>query len=60
MINSRRLRWAWHTEQMWEKRSAYRIVVGKPDGKRPLGRPRCKCEDNIKIDLRDIGWGGMD
>jgi hypothetical protein len=34
--------------------------VGKPEGKRPLGRPRCRCVDNIKMDLRDVGWGGMD
>jgi hypothetical protein len=39
---------------------AYMILVGKPEGKRPLGRPRCMREDNIKIDLREIGWGGVD
>jgi hypothetical protein len=44
---------------MREKRNAYRILVGKPEGKRPLGRPRHRSEDNIKIDLREIGWGGM-
>jgi hypothetical protein len=43
-----------------EKRNAYRILVGKPEGKRPLGRPRRRWEDNIKMDLREIGWGGMD
>jgi hypothetical protein len=43
-----------------EKRNKYRILLGKSEGKRPLGRPRCRWEDNIKIDLRDIGWGGMD
>jgi hypothetical protein len=43
-----------------EKRNAYRILVGKPEGKRPLGRPRRKCMENIKMDLREIGWGGMD
>jgi hypothetical protein len=37
-----------------------RILVGKPEGKRPLERPRRRCEDNIKMDLREIGWGGMD
>jgi hypothetical protein len=42
------------------KRNAYRILVGKPDGKRPLGKPRRRWEDNIRMDLREIGWGGMD
>jgi hypothetical protein len=42
------------------KRNAYRILVGNPEGKRPLGRPRHSWEDNIKMDLRGIGWGGMD
>jgi hypothetical protein len=41
------------------KRNAYRILVGKPEGKRPLGSSRCRWVDNIKIDLREIGWGGM-
>jgi hypothetical protein len=45
---------------MGEKRSVYRILVGKPDGKRPLGRPRRRWVDNIKIDLREIGWDGLD
>jgi hypothetical protein len=43
-----------------EKRNAYRILVGKPSGKRPLGRPRYRWKDNIRMDLREIGWGGMD
>jgi hypothetical protein len=43
-----------------EKRNTYRILVGKLEGKRPLGRPRHRWEDNIKLDLRKIGWGGMD
>jgi hypothetical protein len=43
-----------------EKRNPYRILVGKPEGKRPLGRPRCRWVDNIKIDLREIGWDGTD
>jgi hypothetical protein len=42
------------------KRNAFRILVGKPEGKRPLGRPRCRWKDNIKMGLREIGWGGMD
>jgi hypothetical protein len=43
-----------------EKRNAYRIFLGKPDGKRPLGRPRCRLVDNIKMDLREVGWDGLD
>jgi hypothetical protein len=60
MTKSRR-RWAGHVAQMGEKRNAYRILVGKPEGKRPLGRPRRRWVDNIKIDLkRDrMGWDGM-
>jgi hypothetical protein len=45
---------------MREKRNAYRILVGKPEGNRPLGRPRCRRGDSIKIDHREIGWDGMD
>jgi hypothetical protein len=45
---------------MGEKRNVYGILVGKPEGKRPLGRPRCRWVDKIKIDLREIGWDGMD
>jgi hypothetical protein len=45
---------------MGEKRNAYRNLVGKPERKRPLGRPRPRWEDNIRMDLREIGWGGMD
>jgi hypothetical protein len=44
---------------MGEKRNAYKILVGKPEGKRPLGRPRRWCVNNIKMDLREIGWDGM-
>jgi hypothetical protein len=51
MIRSRRMRWAGHVVHM-EKRNVYRILVGKPEGKRPLGRPRCRWVDNIKMDFR--------
>jgi hypothetical protein len=45
---------------MVQTRNSYRILVGKPEGKRPLGRPRRRCVDNIKMDLREIGWDGRD
>jgi hypothetical protein len=45
---------------MGERRGAYRALVGKPEGRRPLGRPRRRWEDNIKMDLREVGWGSMD
>jgi hypothetical protein len=60
MIKSRRMRFAGHVARMGTKRKAYRILVGKPEGKRPLGRPRRRWVDNIEIDLREIGWNGMD
>jgi hypothetical protein len=60
IIKSGRMRWAGHVARMEEKRTAYRILVGKPEGKRPLGRPKRRWEDNIRMDLRKIGWGGMD
>jgi hypothetical protein len=44
----------------WEKRNAYRLLVGKPEGKRPLGRPRRRWVNNIKMDLGKTGWGGVD
>jgi hypothetical protein len=52
MMNSRRMTWAGYVARIGEKRNAYRILVGKPEGKRPLGRPRRRWVDNIKIDLR--------
>jgi hypothetical protein len=55
MMKSRRMTWAWYVARMGEKRNAFRILVGKPEGKRPLGRPRRRWVDNIKIDLRETG-----
>jgi hypothetical protein len=60
IIKSIRMRWAGHVARMGEKRNAYRLLVGKPGGKRPLGRPRRRWVDNIKMDLLEIGWGGVD
>jgi hypothetical protein len=58
-IKSRRMRWAGYVARMGATRKAYRILVGKPEGKIPLGRPRRRWVDNIKIDLREIGHDGM-
>ena len=44
----------------WGRIGVYRVLVGKPEGKRPLGRPRCRLEDNIKMDLKEVGCGGLD
>jgi hypothetical protein len=60
MIKSRRIRWAGHVAQTGETRNAYKLLVGKPEGKRPLGRPRRRWADNIKMDLGEIGWDGME
>jgi hypothetical protein len=60
MIKSSMVRWAEHVARMGEKRNAYRISVGKPEGRRPLGRPRRRWVDDIKMDLREIGWYGLD
>jgi hypothetical protein len=60
MIKSRRMRWAGHVARMGAKRNDYRILVGKPEGKRPLGRQRHRWVDNIKMDLREIGYDGLD
>jgi hypothetical protein len=54
MIKSRRMRWTGHVACMGEGRGVYRALAGRPKGKRPLGRPRCRWEDNIKLDLREI------
>ena len=55
VIKSRRLRWAGHVARMEEGRSAFKILIGKPTGKRSLGRPRRRWEDNIRLDLEEIG-----
>jgi hypothetical protein len=60
IIKSRRMRWAGHVARMWEKRNTYRLMVGKPEGKRPLGRPRCRWVDNIGMDLGEVGWDDVD
>jgi hypothetical protein len=61
MVKSRRMRWAGHVARMGAKRDAYRILVGKPGGKRPLGRPRCRWVDDDKTDLRErLGWYELD
>jgi hypothetical protein len=57
-IKSRRMRWAGHVARMGEGRSVYRVLVGRPEGKRQLGRPRRRWEYNIKMDLREIGIDG--
>ncbi|KAJ4441575.1 hypothetical protein ANN_11431 [Periplaneta americana] len=59
-IKSRRLRWAGHVARMGESRNAYRVLVGRQEGKRPLGRPRRRWEDNIKTDLREVGYDDRD
>jgi hypothetical protein len=56
-IKSRRMRWAGHVASMGEGRNLYRVLVGKPEGKRPLERPRRRWEDGIKMELREIIWG---
>jgi hypothetical protein len=60
IIKSRRMRRAGHVARMGKKRNAYRILVGKPEGKRPLGRPRRRWVDNIRLDLGEVGWGDVD
>jgi len=60
VIKSRKMRWAGHVTRMGESRGVYRVLVGKPKGNRPLGRPKSRWEDNIKIDLQEVGCGGMD
>jgi hypothetical protein len=58
MIKSRMMRWAGHVGRIGQKRNSYRLLVGKPEGKKPLGRPRRRWVDNFKMVLGEIGWGG--
>ena len=60
VIKSRRMRWAGHVARMGEGRGVYRVLVGKPEGKRPLGRPRRRWEDNIRMDLQEVEVGYED
>jgi hypothetical protein len=59
-IKSRRMRWVGHVARMGEERNVYRDLMGKPERKRPLGRPRRRWGDGIRMDLREIGWGSVD
>jgi len=60
VIKSRRMRWAGHVARMGEERGVYRVLVGKPEGRRSLGRPRRRRVDNIRMDLQEVGCGYMD
>ena len=60
VTKSRRMRWAGHVVHMGEERGLYRVLMGKPEGKRPLGRPRRRWVDNIRMDLQKVGCGYMD
>jgi len=60
VIKSRRMRWAGHVARLGEERGVYRVLVGKSEGKRPLGRPRRRCVDNIRMDLQEVECGYMD
>jgi len=60
VIKSRRMKWAGHVARMGEERRAYRVLVGKPEGKRPLWRPRRRWVDNIGMDLQEVGCGYVD
>jgi hypothetical protein len=57
VIKSRRMRWEGHVACMGQGRGSYRILLGRPEGRRPLGRPRRRWEDNIKVDLQEMRWG---
>jgi hypothetical protein len=59
-IKSRRMRWAGHVARMGEKRKLYKVLVGKPEGKTPIGRPRRRWEDGTRMVLRESGWGSLE
>ena len=60
VIKSRRMRWAGHVARIGEERGSYSVLMGKPEGRRPLGRPRRRWVDNIRMDLQDVGmWTGL-
>jgi hypothetical protein len=59
-IKSSRMRWAGHVARMREERKMYKVLVGRPEGKRPLGKPRRKWEDGTRMDLRETGWGSIE
>jgi hypothetical protein len=60
VVKSRRMRWAGHVARVGEDRGVHRVLEGKPEGKRPLGRPRRRWKDNIKMNLQEVGWGRGD
>jgi hypothetical protein len=60
IIKARKMRWAWHVARVGEKRNACRLLVGKPEGRRPLGRPRRRLLDNIRMDPVEVGWSDVD
>jgi len=60
MITSRRMRWAEHVAHLGDRRGVFKVLVGKHEGKKPFRRPRCRWEDNIKMDLQEVGCGDLD
>jgi hypothetical protein len=60
IMKARRMRWAGHVARTGEKRNVYRLLVGKPEGRRPLGRPTRRWLNNIRMDLLEVGWGDVD
>jgi hypothetical protein len=59
IIKAKRMKWVGHVERMGKKRNAYRLLAGKPEGRRPHGRPIRRCFDNIRMDLVEVGWGDV-